>query len=268
MTIASILVAVDLEPSARERLRLAGALADAFGAGLIGVAADEPPYGVPPVGPTLGSTYALAAASEMVMNDLTRAHAVFEAEIGRDRRRAWRSNLGPTLPFLIAQAAAADLVVVGRGEAPTLFAIDPGDLAMQLGGPVLVVPPGIDHLDAKRVLVGWKNTREARRAVRDAMPFLEKASQVVVASVDDGFGSADPRDLVALLRAHGIATRAVTPDATGTTVAEALTEAAAEYGVDLVVAGAYGHSRLREWAFGGVTRDLMAGSPVCCLMSH
>lgn len=268
MTIASILVAVDLEPSARERLRLAGHLADGFGACLIGVAADEPPYGVPPVGPTLGSTYAMAAASAMVMNDLTRAHAVFEAAIGRDRQGAWRSNLGPTLPFLIAQAAAADLVVVGRGEAPTLFAIDPGDLAMQLGGPVLVVPPGIDHLDAKRVLIGWKNTREARRAVRDAMPFLEKASQVVVASVDDGFGLADPRDLVALLQAHGIATRAVTPDATGTTVAGALTEAAAEYGADLVVAGAYGHSRLREWAFGGVTRDLMAGSPVCCLMSH
>ena len=119
MTIASILVAVDLEPSARERLRLAGHLADAFGSGLIGVAADEPPYGVPPVGPTLGSTYALAAASEMVMNDLTRAHAVFEAEIGRDRRRAWRSNLGPSLPFLIAQAAAEDEAAIKRAEAAT-----------------------------------------------------------------------------------------------------------------------------------------------------
>ncbi len=268
MTIASILVAVDLKPSARERLRLAGHLADVFGAGLIGVAADEPPYGVPPVGPTLGSTYALAAASEIVMNDLTQAHAVFEAEIDRHRFRAWRSKLGPTLPYLIAQAAAADLVVVGRGEEPAPLAIDPGDLAMQLGGPVLVVPPGIDHLDAKRVLVGWKNTREARRAMRDAMPFLAKASQVVVASVDDGFGPADAQDVIALLQAHGIATQAVTPDASGATVAEALTDAAAEYGADLVVAGAYGHSRLREWVFGGVTRELMAGSPVCCLMSH
>ncbi|MFH6783273.1 MULTISPECIES: universal stress protein [Methylobacterium] len=268
MTLASILVAVDLKAAARERLRLAGHLADEFGAGLIGVAADEPPFGVPPVGPTLGGTYALAAASEIVMNDLTRAHAVFEAEIGRGRRGEWRSNLGPSLPFLLAQAAAADLVVVGRREASSSFAIDPGDLAMQLGGPVLIVPPGIDRLEARRVLIGWKYTREARRAVRDAMPFLTRASQVVIASVDDGFGAADPQDLIDLLRAHGIATQAVAPDATGTTVAEALTDAAAEHGADLVVAGAYGHSRLREWAFGGVTRDLMAGSPVCCLMSH
>lgn len=54
------------------------------------------------------------------------------------------------------------------------------------------MPPGIDRLDADRVLIGWKNTREARRAVRDAMPFLTRASRVVVASIDDGIGPADP----------------------------------------------------------------------------
>ncbi len=181
---------------------------------------------------------------------------------------SWRSDLGPSLPFLVAQAAAADLVVVGRRDDSAPFAIDPGDLAMQLGGPVLVVPPGCDHLEAGRVLIAWANTREARRAVRDAMPFLTRASRVVVASIDDGAGPADPRDLVGLLRAHGVVAEAVTPDATGASTAEALTDAAAEHGADLVVAGAYGHSRLREWAFGGVTRDLLAGSPVCCLMSH
>lgn len=136
MTFASILVTVDLRPASRERLRLGSRLADRFGAGLIGVAADEPSFGVPPVGPTLGGTYTLPAASEMVLNDLARAHAIFEAEtegIGDRRRASWRSDLGPPLPFLVAQAAAADLVVVGRREDAASFAIDPGDLAMQLG---------------------------------------------------------------------------------------------------------------------------------------
>ncbi|UHC15860.1 universal stress protein [Methylobacterium currus] len=269
MPFASIMVAVDLTQAARERLRLAGHLADDLGAGLIGIAAGEPPFGVPPVGPTLGSSYALAAATEIVMNDLTRAQAVFETETGARRRVSWRSGLAPSLPFLVAQAAAADLVVVGRREDPASFpfAIDPGDLAMQLGGPILVVPPGIDHLEARRVLIGWKNTREARRAVRDALPLLRRASQVVIASVDDG-KPAGTQDLVGLLRDHSIATRVVAPDATGVTTAEALVGAAAECGADLIVAGAYGHSRLREWAFGGVTRDLLAHTPVCCLMSH
>jgi nucleotide-binding universal stress UspA family protein len=269
MPFASIMVAVDLTPAARERLRLAGLLADEAGAGLIGVTAGEPPFGVPPVGPTLGSSYALAAATEIVMNDLTRAQVLFEAEMGARKRASWRSGLGPSLPFLVAQAAAADLVVVGRREdaASFPFAIDPGDLAMQLGGPMLVVPPGIDRLEARRVLVGWKNTREARRAVRDALPFLGRASQVVVASVDDG-APAGTRDLVGLLNDHGIAARVVTPDPTGGTTAEALVGAAVECGADLIVAGAYGHSRLREWAFGGVTRALLAHTPVCCLMSH
>ncbi len=269
MTFASIMVAVDLTQAARERLRLAGHLADAAGAGLIGVAAGEPPFGVPPVGPTLGSSYAPAAATEIVMNDLTRAQAVFEAETSARRRASWRSGLAPSLPFLIAQAAAADLVVVGcREDAASFpFAIDPGDLAMQLGGPMLVVPPGRDRLEARRILIGWTDTREARRAVRDALPFLGQASEVVIASVDDG-APAGTQDLVGLLGDHGIATRVVTPDATGATTSEALLDAAAQCGADLIVAGAYGHSRLREWVFGGVTRDLLAHTPVCCLMSH
>lgn len=139
---------------------------------------------------------------------------------------------------------------------------------MHLGRPVLVVPPGIDHLDAKRVAVGWKNTREARRAVRDALPFLKRASQVVVVSIDDGDGAADPKDIIGFLQAHDVYATALCRDAYGAAASEALIDAASEQAADLVVTGAYGHGRLREWAFGGVTRDLLAGSPLCCLMSH
>ncbi len=175
--LASIMVAVDLGAEARDRVRLAGHLADDFRARLIGVAAEEASYAVPPIGPVPASAYALAANSELILNDLKRAHAVFEEAVGTRSRVEWHSNLDFPLPFLIGQAAAADLVVVGRKPAsgPLLCSVDPGDLVMHLGRPVLVVPPGLDHLDVRRVAVGWKNTREARRAVRDALPFLTRA---------------------------------------------------------------------------------------------
>ena len=270
MTFASIMVAMDLTTEARDRVRLAGHLADEFRARLIGVAAETPAYAVPPVGPTPASAYALTASNETVLNDLRQAHAAFEEAAGNRSRVEWRSNIELPLPFLVAQAAAADLVVVGRKTEPgtMLFSVDPGDLVMRLGRPVLVVPPGVDHLDAKRVAVGWKDTLEARRAVWDALPFLKRASQVVVISVDDGDGAADPRDIVGLLQAQDVYATSVQKDAYGSAASEALLDAASEQAADLLVAGAYGHGRLREWAFGGVTRDLLAYAPICCLMSH
>ena len=270
MTYASIMVAVDLTDQARNRVRLAAHLADEFHAGLIGVAADQPAYVVPPVGPTPASAYALEASSEIVLDDLKRAHALFADIAGTRSRIEWRSNLDFPLPFLIAQAAAADLVVVGRrAELGTaLFSVDPGDLVMRLGRPVLVVPPHLNTLDAKRVVIGWRNTREARRAVRDALPFLKRASEVVVASIDDGGEAADGQDILRLIRAHEVHATAIERQAVGVSTCEALVDVAAEQGANLIVTGAYGHGRLREWVFGGVTRDLLDEASVCCLMSH
>ena len=270
MTYASIMVAVDLGAEARERVHLAGHLADDFRARLIGVAAEEASYAVPPVGPIPASAFALAANDERILNDLKRAHAAFAAAAGGRSRVEWRSNLDFPLPFLIGQAAAADLVVVGRkGQSgPVLFSVDPGDLVMHLGRPILVVPPGVDHLDARRVVIGWKNTREARRAVRDALPFLSRASRVVVVSIDEGQGTDEAGDVVGFLQAHDIDATATRWESGGGPTSRALVEAASEQAADLIVLGAYGHGRLREWVFGGVTRDLLAGAPVCCLMSH
>ncbi|MBP1179894.1 universal stress protein [Methylobacterium sp. PvR107] len=269
MTYASIMVAVDLTDGARGRMRLAAHLADDFHACLTGVAAEQPAYAVPPAGPTPASAYALAASNEIVLNDLRRAREAFEAAVGGRSRVEWRSNLDFPLAFLITHAAAADLVVVGRGTdlGQALFSVDPADAVMRLGRPVLVVPPAVDHLDAKRVVVGWKNTCEARRAVWDAMPFLKRASEVLVVSVDDGAAS-DGQDTLRLLQAHSVAAICVRRNTLGASVADALIEAAAEHGADLIVTGAYSHGRLREWVFGGVTRDLLAGAPICCLMSH
>ncbi|WP_204314998.1 hypothetical protein, partial [Klebsiella pneumoniae] len=85
-------------------------------------------YAVPPVGPTPASAYALTASNETVLNDLRQAHAAFEEAAGNRSRVEWRSNIELPLPFLVAQAAAADLVVVGRKTEPgtMLFSVDPG----------------------------------------------------------------------------------------------------------------------------------------------
>lgn len=115
MTYASIMVAMDLTDGARNRVRLAGRLADDFNARLIGVAAEQPAYVVPPVGPTPASAYALADSGETVLNDLRVAHEAFAAAAGGRNRLEWRSNLDVPVAFLAAQSAAADLVVVGRG---------------------------------------------------------------------------------------------------------------------------------------------------------
>ncbi|KQO74816.1 universal stress protein UspA [Methylobacterium sp. Leaf111] len=269
MSYASLMVSVDLGEAARGRIRLAGHLADDFKARLIGIAAEMPAYEAAPIGPMLGGAFCLPSVQEAVLNDLRIAHATFdEAAAGRSRVE-WRSNLDFPLEFLARQSTAADLVIVGRGDAGNpLLSVDPGDAVMRLGSPVLVVPPEIDHLDAQRVAVAWKSTREAHRAVRDAVPFLKRASHVVVLTVDEGQGAGDTRDIVSLLQAHDVHATAMPKDAYGATTAEALVEAASEYAADLIVAGAYGHGRLREWAFGGVTRNLLAGCPVCCLLSH
>ncbi|WP_457107400.1 universal stress protein [Methylobacterium sp. P5_C11] len=265
MTYASIMVAVDLTEGAGNRMRLAGHLADDFHARLIGVAAEQPGYAAPPPAPAASA----AAADAALLNDLRLAQAAFVEAAGGRGRVEWRSAIERPLPFLVAQAAAADLVVTGRSSAPepARLAVDPADALMHLGRPVLVVPPDVDHLDAKRVVVAWKDTREARRAVLDALPFLKRASEVLVVSIDEGAIS-DGQDSLRLLQAHDVYAVCVRRDAFGASVAQALAEAAAEHGADLIVAGAYGRGRLREWVFGGVTRDLLAATPVCCLMSH
>lgn len=270
MTYASIMVAMDLAPDARDRARVAGHLADAFHARLIGVAADQPALVAAPAGPTPGSMQALATSDEAILDRLRMVHAAFEASVAGRSRVSWRSGIGAPLSFLVTEAAVADLVVLGArmGIEPTSFSVDPANALIQLGRPALIVPPGIDHLDATRIVIGWKNTREARRAVRDALPFLKRASIVGVVAVDDGQTRVDTKAVIDFLQSHDIAADTVAMDPFGATVGEALIEAATERAAGLIVAGAHGHGRLREWAFGGVTRTLLTSAPICCLLSH
>jgi nucleotide-binding universal stress UspA family protein len=121
-------------------------------------------------------------------------------------------------------------------------------------------------------VVAWKDTRESRRAIRDALPFLRLAESVFLVEVAAWGADANalPRlkDVGRFLAQHEIrnVTERVLPDEP--IAADVLLRFAQEQSADLIVSGAYGHSRLGEWIFGGVTRELLSRSPVCCLFSH
>jgi nucleotide-binding universal stress UspA family protein len=137
---------------------------------------------------------------------------------------------------------------------------------------MLVVPPEVDRLTLGSVVVGWKDTREARRAVVDALPLLQKAKEVTVVEMiaNDGDRAAASRrvaDVAAWLGRHQVDASHMVPNHRGDAV-EQLIRHASDIEADIIVAGAYGHTRMREWIFGGVTRDLVPKSNRCSLLSH
>jgi nucleotide-binding universal stress UspA family protein len=143
---------------------------------------------------------------------------------------------------------------------------------MQAGRPVLVVPDGCNWPDLRRVMIAWKDTAEARRAVSDALPLLRQSTEVtVVEIVEDEVDRAPAlsrvKDVGAWLSRHGVVASELVP-AEKSNAAEQIEQIASGVRAGLVVAGAYGHSRLREWVFGGVTRRLLNPSDRCTLLSR
>ncbi|WP_352801930.1 universal stress protein [Mesorhizobium sp. M0340] len=144
-------------------------------------------------------------------------------------------------------ARAADLIVTGGDKGEAVYrAADIGSLVLGTGRPVLAAASQIEDVMAKAVLVAWKDTREARRALTDALPFLAKANDVVIATIDserdDGIRDS-LADVAVFLEHHGIMARTefIRGDADG----EHLLAVARSINADLIVSGAYGHSRLR-----------------------
>lgn len=185
---------------------------------------------------------------------------------------AYRSEEGDPIELAIEQARTADLVVVGQSnpEGEDDFSI-PDHLALESGRPVLVVPyAGSFDSIGKRVMVTWNGTREAARAIGDAIPFLAGAEEVVVLAVNaPGETHTSCKDVVAQLERHGIKAKAqhITASA-GMSVADTVLSSLSDNGSDLLVMGAYGHSRMREMVLGGVTRSILGHMTVPVLLSH
>jgi nucleotide-binding universal stress UspA family protein len=180
------------------------------------------------------------------------------------------------------RARSADLAVVPQIGADETLDDAPGKLperlVMESGRPVVVLPyAGQFPTIGQRVLVAWNESREAARAMLDALPLLARAEQVWVLTVDDQgrfrrSGGNRPSEraahAVAQLAAHGIKAQPLSDIAGGLKTGQILLSRAADLGADLMVLGAYGHSRLREMILGGVTRDVLQHMTVPVLMSH
>ncbi|BCW88460.1 hypothetical protein sos41_16000 [Alphaproteobacteria bacterium SO-S41] len=274
--LSAILVHVDGAPGAAKRIALAGALADTFGARLVGCAAGQ--FVVPVYAPFGEGFVAMQpeivdAARDQVKHQIEAAHEAFRAAAGVRSEIEWRySDTSEPVDFLAEQARAADLVVVGRLEKDEVpdaaLGLAPSDIVMTAGRPVLVVPPGVERLSGKRIVLAWKDTREARRALTDSLPFLKLAEEVFVTGVGDENAPADVPDVAAFLTRHGVPAKPLTEAIADGRPAAALLRVAQRVNADLLVAGAFGHSRMREWVFGGVTRDLLDTATIPVLFSH
>ena len=271
MSFAALMVHFDGKPSSYQRLRLAVDMANRFNAALIGVAGR---LYLPP-------SLANGNADQPKKNEQQQmAHVL--AEIGNKFRAAtehvahveWRGVVGDVSHVVANEARAADLIIIGRGQDLEIpyYTVDPGVAIVRMGRPVLLAPEGIESLEAQRALVAWKDTREARRAVRDAIPLLRRAEWVTVAEVCEYGSEAQTQqrmnDLEEFLFRHGVAVAEKANLHTKQPVADELLRFAKAEKADLLVAGAYGHTRLGEWIFGGATRDLLRHSPICSLFSH
>ena len=277
MSYTAILTHVEVDPIAEPRLQLAADLANQYGAALIGVAAEffEPPTTATAMGFVDGET--LVAEAKAIDDDLLLAQKRFETTAASVTAGSnFRCGVGLPAELIAQEARAADLIVCGPRHIDRWGLhnhADAGDVLMTAGRPILVTPDGLGKLDASSVLIAWKDTRESRRAVTDALPFLKLAKQVLIAEVceqnDRKDAQARVADVADFLARHGVkASTAVREPGKGAPAA-ALLQMAEMQDAGLIVAGGYGHTRLREWVFGGVTQELLEGaSKASILLSH
>lgn len=276
MTYASLLVAVDDGPESDSRLELACDLANAFNAHLTGLCAGS-------IAPPL---YDPLAGGAMVGELITLYRDLAEAEVESARTRFseivrvrdvdadWRGQVGFPGEVCARAARAADLVVLGgRNTRAPYHAPDVSDVLMGCGRPVLVTPPTrVRNPVGEPALIAWKDTREARLALAGAIPLLQRAKGVTLyairSSEDNETADGELADVVRFLARHEIAAEPVIALRGETPAGRQILDEALARRAGLIVAGGYGHARLREWALGGVTQTLLAESTLCLLLAH
>ena len=275
MDYKTVMVGLALDRPNDACLRVAGDIAERFGARIIGVAASD----IRPPMYFADGDFAQKLLDEeatAVQRRLSELESEFRASVEKRATAVeWRSARSLPVPYMLQQARAADILVIGA-RPETLVdpsaAPDPSDLLMQAGRPLIVVPPTAEWLDLRSVLIAWKDVREARRAVFDALPILAAAKEVTIAEIAEQDGRhaealSHVGDVAAWLRGHGIAANTVVPEKAGSVTGQ-LENIAANVGAGAVIAGAYGHSRFREWVLSGVTRHLATESRRCAFLSR
>lgn len=284
MAFKDILVHLDSGARCKTRLTAALSLARRFGSHVTGtyvldIPAPEFFYGAAMPFMGAGPEQVIERMRNEAVNAAAPVEEAFRASLlGEDVQGDWRLVEG-SLPATVAlHARYSDLAVVAQPN--TYEPTDGGQrdvavtVVMTSGRPVLAIPfAGEFPTIGERVLVAWNATREAARAVNDALPLLAQARLVTVLAVNPkhgihGHGDVPAADIALHLARHGVKAEAAHTITDDIPEGEALLSYAADLGVDLIVAGAYGHSRAREMVFGGVTRTLLNEMTVPVFLSH
>jgi nucleotide-binding universal stress UspA family protein len=279
MAIKDILVQVDGAKSAPARYAAAVEMTQFHGAHLTGLClAVEPP--VPSTVMGLVPPDAIASQRETVREQAETAIAQFGVAVERAGIPG-EGRIVQVLDFdavevFVQHARHSDLVILGQQDPVDFLPLPqefPADIVMASGRPALIIPfIGAPPVLGQRVLVAWDGGREAARAINDALPILRRAHTVTVLSVNPEVSSDGKRDAGAdislHLARHGVKVTAARTIARETSVADVILADIADNGIDLLVMGAYGHSRLREWVLGGVTRHILAHMTIPVFMSH
>jgi nucleotide-binding universal stress UspA family protein len=275
LTYRTLMVHLDPSHSNAGLLKIVGDLAERFDARVIGIVACREMQFV------YGDGYIPADLLDRDRGQREKKIKAAEAEfrsllLNRVRTLEWRSEVmfTPLSEYIGPEVRSADLVITGIGAGGVLDAsrlVNIGDLVMQVGRPVLIVPADADKLKLEQIIIAWKDTRETQRAAFDALPLLKTAAHVTVVeiSADEEMAAARTHveDVVGWLKWHGVVAESHASPSIGDD-ASLLNAIAREQGANVIVAGAYGHSRMREWVLGGVTRDLLLRAEHFALLSH
>ncbi len=281
MSYKDMLVVLDAAADTAGRIHVAAALAKRFGAHLAGL------YPIPNPDLPRRAGYADLAVLEPIYREwCERAFAqaenmrhIFEqAALQKGISAEWRALAEGEAADPVAHARCADLVILGQtnpdSEEAALMRPRPERVALASGRPVLVVPYAGQFEEVGRsVLIAWNSSREAARAVADALPLIETAATVSVLAIDppparDGDEGAHAADIGAHLAHHGVKAQIERTVSAGVPIGDVLLSRAADLGIDLLVMGAYGHSRAREMLLGGATRAILGSMTIPVLMSH
>ena len=279
MDIKNILLHLDHSSGCRNRLETAFNLARDFDAQITGLFV-VPDYVVP--------SYVEAQISVDLITDITeKAVARADEELAGYQKLADDAGVkmeahvveGQVIPILREHSKYTDLLLLGQDQPddPDNASYGLADALLFEGASACMVVPHSGKLAApgKRILLTWNASREAARALREAMPILSRAEEIVVlssepddADVDMARGHPHARELAHFLESHGIQTISSGISDVDMNVSDAIIGQAADMNADMIVMGAYGHARLREIILGGVTRDLLKQSPLPLFLAH
>jgi len=276
MSYKTILVHVDNGKRCPARMDIAIGMARRFDAHLVGLNAVTglrmPAYAAAEAGAVL-----IEAQQRAFAEQSRRAKEAFEKAVGAAGlpKTEWRVSEADAVDAAMLHSRYADLVVLSQPHAADNGSVE-DDFAERVvlacGRPVLMVPYADSFKSTgERVLVAWNASREATRALTDAIPMLCSAKEVKVIAINPegaDHGAMPAADISLFLSRHGVRAEAVVDYGDNIDVGNELLSRAADYNSDLIVMGAYGHSRMRELIMGGATRTIITSMTVPVLLSH